>query len=189
MDNKYVGELGTNVYGLTLDEMRIGHIRYTAAQTVASDDDGLLASFELGAAGLSTSTFLNEMPYARNLTVAASAAQTGKVTVFGTDIAGNPIAEVFTLNGVTKQVGVFAFKTVTKVVCPAKLENETINLGWGELIGLPMTLASAPFAWAMDDGTQATAPTFAVDASVLAKNVVDFDGSHNGSVLDLFVMI
>lgn len=189
MDNKYVGELGTDVYGLTLDEMRIGHIRYTSAQTVASDADGLLASFELDTAGLSTSTFLNAMPYARNLTVVASAAQTGKVTVFGTDIAGNPIEEVFTLNGVTPQVGVLAFKTVTKVVCPAKLGTETIDLGWGELIGLPMTLASAPFAWAMDDGAQSTAPTFTVDASVLAKNVVDFNGTHNGSVLDLFIMI
>lgn len=189
MDNKYVGELGTDVYGVTINEMRIGHISYASTQTVASDADGILALQALDKAGDVVTTFLKQPPYARNLTVVASADQTGKVVVEGLDIAGNLITEEFTLNGTTPIVGKLAFSKVLKVTLPVKVATETIDLGWGELIGLPFRLASSPLCWALDDGVAMTAPTFTVDATDLAENVVDFDGSLDGSVLDLFMVI
>ncbi len=189
MDNRYIGELGTSVYGLSLNEMRIGHINYPKTATVASDADGILAEFELDEAGLEATEFLKQPPVARNLTIVASATQTGKVTVYGHNIAGEPIEEEFTLKSTTPVVGVKAFKTVTKIVLPAKEGSETIDVGWGELIGLPVTLSAAPLCFAMNDGVVDTAPAITADADELEKNVVDFNGSLDGSVLDLFLVL
>lgn len=189
MDNRYIGELGTSVYGLSLNEMRIGHINYPATATVASDADGILAAFELGAAGLAATEFLKQPPVARNLTIVASDTQTGKVTVYGHNIAGEPIEEEFTLESTTPVVGAKAFKTVTKIVLPVKVGAETIDVGWGELIGLPVMLSAAPLCWLLDDGVADTAPSFTVDGDELEKNTFDFDGALDGSVLDLFLVL
>jgi hypothetical protein len=189
MNNKYVGELATDVYGLTLNEMKLGHIRYTAAQTVAADPDGLLDGHVLGATAAVVTTFLKPMPYARNVTVVASAATTAKVKINGKDISGGLISEELTLSATTPVVGALAFASIDSVNMPVKTGSENVDLGWGELIGLPFKLAAAPLHWVLDDGVAATAAAFTVDASVLAKNVVDFNGSHNGSVLDLFLVL
>lgn len=189
MDNKYLGELGTDVYGLTLNEMRLAHIRYTAAQTVAADADALLNDFELGAAGLEAKTFLAQPPYARNLTIVCSDTQTGKAVVHGFNIAGEPITEDFTLKSNTPVVGTKAFKTVTKIVWPVKVGSETADVGFGQLIGLPKKLSAAPLCWALNDGAVDTAPAITADADELEKNVVDFHGSLDGSVMDLYMAL
>jgi hypothetical protein len=189
MNNRYIGELATDVYGLTLNEMRLGHIRYTAAQAVASDPDGLLDGHVLGAAVAVVVSFLNPMPYARNVTVVASAATTAKVTIRGKDLSGALISEELTLNGTTPVVGVTAFASVESVVMPIKTGSENVDLGWGELIGLPFKLSAAPLHWVLDDGAAASAAAFTANATVLSKNVVDFNGSLNGSVMDLFLVL
>lgn len=48
MDNRYIGELSTDVYGVSINEMRIGHIHLTADQATKADIDGLLEAVGSG---------------------------------------------------------------------------------------------------------------------------------------------
>lgn len=187
---RYPGLLSTNAYGVYVDEMKVAHIGLTAAQSVASDPDGLLDGTALTAAVQTITEFLNDMPYARNVQVKADAAATTKVTVYGTNMDDNPISEELTLNGTDAVLGTKAFKTVTSVVLPVATGTESIDLGWGEKLGLPFMMATKPLAFAMDDGAiETTAPVVTVDADELEKNVIDLATNMNGSVIDIFLIV
>ena len=74
--------------------------------------------------------------YGRNITLVASGASTSTVSVQGFDYLGQPIQEVFTLNGTTPVVGNKAFKSFTSVTYTATAA-VTINIGSGAKLGLP----------------------------------------------------
>ena len=44
MDNRFIGELSTDVYGLTLNEFKLAHLQISAVQGVAADADGVHAA-------------------------------------------------------------------------------------------------------------------------------------------------
>lgn len=190
MDNRYAGELGTDVYDVSFNEMSLGHFGLSEAQTIASNTTGILATEAL-ITTVKTKAIVTTMPYARNLTVVASkaAAASAKVVVNGTDIDNKPISESFTLNGATPVIGAKAFKTVTSAVLPIKATDETVSIGWGELIGLPIRLAQAPLTFVLKDGVADTAPTFTTDTTDLSKNTIDFNGSLAGKVYDVFLVL
>lgn len=48
MDNRYIGELSTDVYGAPINEMRIGHIHLSEDQATKLDTDGLLEAVGSG---------------------------------------------------------------------------------------------------------------------------------------------
>lgn len=186
---KFLGILPTDVYGITMNEMKVGHIQYTAAQMVAADPDGLLDGTALPAEATASTTFLNAMPYARNLTFVCSDTQTGDVTITGTNIADEVITEIVTLTSATPAAGAVAFKTVTSILLPEKVGSETIDVGWGELVGLPYKFAAKPLVFALNDGAVDTTPALTIDDDEIEKNVVDFNGSLDGSVMDLFFVL
>lgn len=187
---RYPGKLTTDVYGLFADEKRIAHLQLTAAQAATSDADGILDGTALTAAVQTITTFLNDMPYARNITVVASAAATTKITIHGTNLADDPISEELTLNGTTPVVGAKAFKTITSIVLPIKTGTETVDIGWGEKLGLPFMMAAKPLAFATDDGViESTAPVVTVDADELEKNVIDLNTNMDGSVIDIYLVL
>lgn len=190
MDNRYAGELGTDVYDVSFNEMSLGHFGLSEAQTIASNTTGILATEAL-ITTVKTKAIVTTMPYARNLTVVASkaAAASAKVVVNGTDIDNKPISESFTLSGATPVIGAKAFKTVTSAVLPIKATDETVSIGWGELIGLPIRLAQAPLTFVLKDGVADTAPTFTTDTTDLSKNTIDFNGSLAGKVYDVFLVL
>lgn len=74
--------------------------------------------------------------FGRNVTVVASGAATTAVTVYGNDYLGQPMMETFTLNGTTPVLGKKAFRYVTRVTA-AITAGTTINVGWGNVLGLP----------------------------------------------------
>jgi hypothetical protein len=189
--NRYFGELSTDAYGMNVDECKVAHIALTKEQACASDADGLLDGTALGEAVTTVTEFVNPMPYARNVTIVASATQTGKATVYGTNIANQPISEELTINSDTPVVGAKAFKTVTSVVLPIKAGTETIDLGWGEKIGLPYIMDVKPLAFAMQGGAiETTAPTLTIDSDELEKNVIDLNSNLDSTkAVDIYLFM
>jgi hypothetical protein len=74
--------------------------------------------------------------FGRNVTVVASGAATSAVSVYGQDYLGQPMMETLTLAGTTPVIGKKAFRYVTRVTA-AVTAATTINLGWGNVLGLP----------------------------------------------------
>lgn len=119
-----------------------GKIRIPAL--VAASAAGILSALSIATAGSTTSfaTTLTDAAmgkFGRNVTVVASGAATSTVTVHGYDYLGQPMSEQLTLNGTTPVLGKKAFKWIEKVAYGATAAT-TINLGWGNVIGLPYKL-------------------------------------------------
>lgn len=189
-NNRYAGQLSTDVYGILADQAKLAHLQLSAAQAVAADTDGLLNDTALGTGATTVTTFLNAMPYPRNVTIVASATQTGKATVYGTNIADEVISEELTINSDTPVVGAKAFKTVTSIVLPVKAGSETVDVGWGDKIGLPFMLSARPLLWATVDGViETTVPTMVVDADEVEKNTIDLNTGLNGQIIDLYLAL
>jgi len=68
-----------------------------------------------------------------------------EVYLIGTDWAGNAITDRIRLNGNSTVVGRKPFKTVTKIILPAKTsdENQTVSVGTSARLGLQSPIASA----------------------------------------------
>lgn len=123
------------------DVMETGDVRVTLGAPVALDADGILAAQSIATAGNTTAfaaTYSNAAMgrYGRNVTVVASGAATSTVTIDGFDVYGQPMRETLTLNGTTPVLGVKAFKDVARVTYGATAAT-TINVGWGNALGLP----------------------------------------------------
>jgi len=192
--DRYDELLRTDVFGMPVHKMSVAHIHLTADQACAADADSILADATLDTEGETEVTeFLNPMPYPRNVTVVASAAtaQDAKAIVYGTNIANQAISEDFTLKGDTPVVGNKAFKTITKIVLPAAASSETIDVGWGDKIGLPYMLSSKPLVFALQGGAlETTAPTLAVDADEIEKNTIDLNSAlHGEKAVDIFLFL
>lgn len=118
-----------------------GMVRVDLGVYVTVDADGILDGQSINAAG-STTTFNvlydddNMGRYGRTVTVIASGAATSTVTVNGFDYLGQPVTETLTLNGANAVAGVKAFKEVREVEWGATA-SVTIDLGWGDRLGLP----------------------------------------------------
>ena len=145
------------------------------------------------AAAAVVTSFSAQPDVARNLelTPGGTTASIGNcpVLVTGTDIKGQALTETFhvTSGSTAKVIGVKAFKTVSQVDFPALCEvgafGATYSLGIGEKIGLNKCLANAANIVFATAGTsiEATRPTIASDATVVASNTADYNGTMNGS--------
>lgn len=110
---------------------------------VAVDADGILVDEVVTTAG-STTTFAttyNEdkmATYGRNVTVVGSAVSVDPVvTVHGFDYLGQPMSEEITANATTSVAGKKAFKKITKIEWTASTAAGNIDVGWGDVLGLP----------------------------------------------------
>lgn len=109
---------------------------------IAAVAAGILSAQSIAAAG-STTTFVSDTadaPFGRNVTVVASGAATTTVTVTGKDYLGQPMNELFTLNGATPVVGVKAFKWIDSIAY-ALTAGRTIDVGFGARVGLPYRMS------------------------------------------------
>ena len=118
-----------------------GAVEVFLGNPVAAAAAGILSAQSIAAA-VNTTTFAgtyndNVMGiYGRNVTVVASGAATSTVTVRGFDYLGQPMTETLTLNGATAVLGVKMFRYVTRVEAGVTAAT-TINVGWGDRLGLP----------------------------------------------------
>lgn len=149
------------------------------------------AAGNTSAAAASTSTFLAQPDFARNL-VMTSLAGSGGVTscvvvISGTNYAGSAISENFTFSSGTQAVtGNKAFKTVTLVSWPASCENSTFATTWalgtGVKFGLKRCMANVGDSIKdLTDGALATIGTYVVDASHMESNTNTLNTTPNAS--------
>jgi hypothetical protein len=112
------------------------------------------------------------------------------MVITGTDIDGNTITETVALSSTNAVTSTKAFKTVTVIRLPIKVGSETINVGWGDKIGMPFKLGAAakrPIIEATLLGViETTAPAVTADADDLAKNLIDLFSALNGSEVCIY---
>lgn len=198
----------TSVPGIVADIGYIANLAWTAAQTAAADTDGVFAGIAAADATAepagttvtatpASDKFVAQPPCARNLTVTVAATTAGDVkaaaiVVTGKNLAGETITESFTPTADTPATltGTKAFASVTSVAVPAQDgASVTVDVGFGQLIGLPYKLAKKRVILTLNDGVVDTAPTLAISASALEGNTVDFNGSLDGSVMDMSIIV
>jgi hypothetical protein len=100
-----------------------------------------------GGAGTATSIgYYGMVPYdsltvfngwGRNITAVASAANTRTLTVTGYDYLGQKMQEALAMNGNTTVQGLKAFAWVTSLGLSSDTDTTTVNVGWGNKLGLP----------------------------------------------------
>jgi len=181
-DAQFASEVGVN-----------GVFRAEFGALVAADTDGVLVDQSMEAAG-NTSTMAatyarSKMgPWGRNLTMVAPASSTNTVTVTGRDYLGQPMKEAFTLNGTTPVAGKKAFAEVTNIAWTTDAEATAVDVGWGDVFGLPYR-TEALLASIENDAT-ATAATLVAGASSTTaqtatsadpRGTVDFNGTPDAS--------
>lgn len=102
--------------------------------------------------------------------------EVGIVTIYGTNINGDPISEGLTLNGTAKVLGTKAFKTVTHILYPARTQatTPTVTVGDTNKLGLPLCIPAAACIFEHYDAgvMEDTAPTVTVDADEVEKNTM-----------------
>ena len=113
---------------------------------IAVDADGILVAQSIAALATVTtfatsySSPVQPAPlgkYGRNVTMIASGAATSGVRVDGRDYLGQPITETFVLAGAATVAGKKAFAHIEQVVITSTTGATTINVGWGDVLGLP----------------------------------------------------
>jgi hypothetical protein len=200
-ENPGLGQvLQTHVTGFTVDKGFLAHISIPAADAVAADADGILASFATSAtvATVKTSGF-TQPAIPRNVTIEALATGTAADVkavapiVEGHDMEGNVITETlpaFTVNVQGTVAGTKAFADITKVTIPA-MDGADVPcaVGFGDVLGLPYKLPTNTVLFAALGGArEGTAPTVATSATVLSANTIDLHSALNGSQVDIYLV-
>ena len=191
---RFFGKLPTNAQGVTTVELK--PVYWDFGKPAAADADGILAAAVAAATAVEldeddwVTAFDGELDVPRQVAViasdgAASIKKDDTVTIYGTNIADEPISDVlkFAAEQSTAKNTAQAFKTVTGATIGPSTVGVKFNVGWTDVLGLPFKLAATE-KMALEYGAgvlQTTAGTFTVDASVLGKNTYDPNTSLNGS--------
>lgn len=134
--------------------------------------------------------------YGRNITVVASAANARVLTVTGYDYLGSKMVETITVNGTTTVQGLKAFFWVESLSFSSDTDTTTVNVGWGNKLGLPFAGESmiteikdgavaanaGTFTAALANATAATATNADVRGTYLPVTVIP-NGTVNFKVM------
>ena len=193
---KYAGLLATDAKNISIDEIKLGVVEYTAAQAVIADADALLDGQATAADAVTVADeFLAQPPFARSITILPGGTTTdvaaGNITVDGTNINDEVITEDVAIlaNATTAVETVKAFKTVTKVTFPIQDGAGAVyDVGFGDKLCLPIMSAYNIVLEAMLDGVRETTfPAVVYDADEIEKNTIDLASVLNGKVVRVFV--
>ena len=189
--------ISTDVAGVTADRGFIANLAWTALEAAAASATAVHAAITGSAEAVTTvTTGITNPPCARSLTVTPGGTTDDvaacNITVTGTNINGETITEdfAFLANATGATAGAKAFKTVTSIAIPIQDgAAATFSVGTGQLLGLPYKLAKKRVLVTLNDGVVDTAPTLAISASAFESNTVDFNGSLDGSVMDMSIIV
>jgi hypothetical protein len=166
----------------------LGYMRIQTWTAPLAANATLFTSAASMAAGGTLTTFSAQPVHPRNVQIVASGATTANVTINGTDIRGNAIAETLALNGTTPVLGSKAFANVTSVVLPT-VAATTINIGTGTKLGLDRAMYGATaFQALVDNAADSALPTqaFSTTYGAISSNTVIMatapNGTHNYSI-------
>jgi len=126
------------------------------------------AAYTLGAIAVDIATGITNPDFPRIATVKGNAGGiAGNVVITGTDINDAAATDTIALSAASEIAGDVAFKTITNINFPAKTNGsgDTVSIGVGNLIGLPIAVPNASvvlvksFDGAADAGSVTTGAT------------------------------
>ena len=172
-------------------------VAFEAGQPVVGDVNRILESvvMAVGAYTLDNTTPLGGIALNVTVTVTQDTQDDteGTLDIVGTDIDDQVLLETLTpLIGSTIQ-GTRAFKTITSVTSVGWItggNDDTIEVGFGELIGLPdyMTHDRVLFV-SYNNVREGTHPTVTSSTTVLALNTVDLSTALGGTVVVIYYLV
>lgn len=174
--------LWVNQMSFSADVDRNGWARMELGAPPALDADGIVAAQSIAsalvksAAGIIANHRTNMGAYGRNVTIVLSGAGTPAVKVFGLDYLGQPMSETFTGNGTTPVLGLKAFKEVTSISADATAV--TINVGWGNALGLPYAMGAI-----LEEYVDGVAPTAGTKTIAILTTQTGTTGDPRGTYL------
>lgn len=118
--------------------------------------------------------------WGRNITAVASTTNARTLTITGYDYLGQKMQETITLNGNTTVQGLKAFYWVTSFVFSSDTDTTTVNVGWGNKLGLPFA-GEAMFSEVKNGAAAANAGTFTAalaDATTATATNADTRGTY-----------
>lgn len=179
-------------------------LRVNLGAPAALDADGILNDLNIATANANviTTAFATTYDtvnglsgrYGRNLTVVASGAATTTLEIRGYDYLGQPMLETFTLNGTTTVQGNKAFKFVSSVKNITGTDAVTVDVGWGNRLGLPFKANGLAMSyeddvpWSFGTASHSVVTVAGVEAgagTTAATLTVPFDGWYIGSTYDV----
>lgn len=190
----------TDTPAIVVTKPDVARIQWSAAQTAAANAAGAVLTEAASATLIVTvlaADMLAQPPCARNAVVTVAATTVGNIKaaairVNGLSLAGEAIYEDFTptVDTAGALTGTKAFASFTSLVIPAQDgATVTVSLGWGQLIGMPYRLTHDTVLKTFNDNVAETAPTLATSSTVLCANTIDFNGSLDGSVMDVYLIV
>lgn len=192
--------IATDCPDISTDRAFLAHLHWTAAEAAVADVDGAVDGEAASASTVVTvlaAAMLAQPPCPRNAVIEVKASTAGHVKaaairVNGLNMKGEAIYEELTPTVDTPAVltGAKIFASFTSLVIPAQDgASVTIDLGWGELCGLPYLLTHDTVLKTFNDNVADTAPVVAHSATAIESNSIDFNGSLDGSVMDVYLMV
>jgi len=172
-------------------------VMYNAGSPVVADVDRIVTSvgMKVGAYAIANASAAGGVALNVTCTVTQNTEDDteGTLDIVGTDIDDQVLTETLTpLIGSTIQ-GTRAFKTVTSVTGVGWVtggNDDTITVGFGELIGLPDLCVNNTVLFAVFNAVrEATAPTVTFSTTVLALNTVDLNSALNGSAVQIYYLV
>lgn len=192
---KWLREIGTDVYGLTLETSVLASKEWSATDAAANDADAIMTSTAGKTSKQTITADLANPPCPRTLTVTAGGTagdiKAGAVKVYGTNYAGEEIYEEFTFTADTAatKTGTKVFVTVSKVEIPAQDGTGcTFTVGTGSGLGLPFKFSSKPLFMASFNGS-ADAGTLSIDATHIEGNYYTPASSLNAKVVKIALAV
>ena len=192
----------TDAEGVSVDRSFLAHVNIPAAKAVAADADGMIDGAECttGAEAdpLVITTFLKQPAWPRNIvvTIAATTAghvAAGDIVVTGLNFAGEVITEEHAVTVDTPAVftGTIAFAKVTSVEVPVQDgDSVTVDVGWGDVFGLPYKLYADELVILKLFNKAVDAATILNDAADIEKNTADMAGTPDGlKDIDLYIIV
>jgi hypothetical protein len=147
-------------------------VKINLGAPVVADADGILDGVTATTTAQTYDTddfIIRTLDVPRNITATGSAGSNHVVTISGTDEFGVAMSEALTLDGTNVIAGKKAFKTLTEVAVAAGAADDTVDIGYGDVFGLPRFLPGAGFVLReLQDGAAPTAGTLVAGVSSAA---------------------
>lgn len=184
----------SHVPGIQLHKMNVSRYHGAVNQAVA-DAYVTVQDMIVGEYTLASASPVHD--FARNVTVThdtVGATDTlGTIVVVGKDLAGDEIEETITVVADNTAEGELAFAEITSITgvgWAINTSEDQITVGYGDVVGLPITLPFPTVIWATidDDEEDLADAEFSSSLTVLSENTVEFDTALSDAVLSIYFM-
>lgn len=187
----------SHVPGIQLHKMNVSRYHGAVNQAVA-DAYVTVQDMIVGEYTLASASPVHD--FARNVTVTHVSAGTtdtlGTIVVVGKDLAGDEIEETITVVADNTAEGELAFAEITSItgvgwaIDGVEASEDQITVGYGDVVGLPITLPFPTVIWATidDDEEDLADAEFSSSLTVLSENTVEFDTALSDAVLSIYFM-